>query len=46
MSGNRLFFYKLDEGVTGKVWFGDDSCIDIKGKGQFVAFLKEVKIKY
>ena len=33
MSGNRRFFYKLDEDITGKVRFGDDSRIDIKGKG-------------
>lgn len=33
MSGNRMFFVSLDERVTGKVRFGDDSHIDIKGKG-------------
>ena len=33
MSGNRLFFYELDEMITGKVRFGDDSRIDIMGKG-------------
>ena len=33
MSGNRTFFYELDENITGKVRFGDDSQIDIKGKG-------------
>ena len=33
MCGDRLLFYKLDETVTGKVRFGDDSRIDIKGKG-------------
>lgn len=33
MCGERLFFYKLDESVTGKVRFGDDSRIDIRGKG-------------
>ena len=33
MSGNRKFFYKLDEEVIWKVRFGDDSRIDIKGKG-------------
>ena len=33
MSGNRLFFYELDETILGKVKFGDDSRIDIKGKG-------------
>lgn len=33
MSGNHMFFVSLDEGVTGKVRFGDDSRVDIKGKG-------------
>lgn len=33
MSGNRLFFYELDETILGNVRFGDDSRIDIKGKG-------------
>lgn len=33
MSGNRMFFYEFDETVTGKVRFGDDSRIDIMGKG-------------
>lgn len=33
MCGNRGFFLSVDEGVTGRVRFGDDSCIDIKGKG-------------
>lgn len=33
MSGNRSFFHKLDETITGKVRFGDDSRIDIRGKG-------------
>lgn len=32
MSGNRSFFVNIDETVTGKVRFGDDSRIDIKGK--------------
>ncbi|XP_013659049.1 uncharacterized protein LOC106363938 [Brassica napus] len=32
MSGNRTFFYELDENITCKVRFGDDSHIDIKGK--------------
>ena len=40
MSGNRLFFYKLDEGVTGMVRFGDDSRIEIKGKGSIKFVLK------
>ena len=33
MSGNHIFFRDLDEGITGKVRFGYDSRIDIKGKG-------------
>ena len=33
MSGNRLFFRDLDESITGKVRFGDDSRINIKGRG-------------
>lgn len=33
MTGDRIYFSKLDNTVTGKVLFGDDSRIDIKGKG-------------
>ena len=33
MSGNRMFFCELDDTVTGKVQFGDDSKIDTMGKG-------------
>ena len=33
MSGNRSLFYTLDEKITGKVRFGDDSRVDIRGKG-------------
>ena len=33
MSGNILFFDTVDETITGKVRFGDDSRIDIRGKG-------------
>ena len=33
MSGNRSFFSELDEKITGNVRFGDDSRIDIRGKG-------------
>ncbi|KAG7546288.1 Zinc finger CCHC-type [Arabidopsis suecica] len=36
MTGNRAYFSKLDETVTGKVRFGDDSRIDIKGKGSIL----------
>ncbi|XP_048615803.1 uncharacterized protein LOC106453556 [Brassica napus] len=46
MSGNRMFFVTLDESITGKVRFGDDSRIDIRGKGsiQFVFKGGEKKI--
>ncbi|KAG7564133.1 Zinc finger CCHC-type [Arabidopsis suecica] len=46
MSGNREYFSKIDETVTGKVRFGDDSRIDIKGKGSvlFVSKNNEKKI--
>ncbi|KAG7568389.1 Zinc finger CCHC-type [Arabidopsis thaliana x Arabidopsis arenosa] len=39
MTGILAYFSKLDESITGKVRFGDDSRIDIKGKGSitFVA---------
>lgn len=33
MTGDRRYFSKLDSTITGKVRFGDDSRIDIKGKG-------------
>lgn len=33
MTGNRSYFTTLDETITGKVKFGDDSRIVIKGKG-------------
>ena len=33
MTGDRRYFDQIDESVTGKVRFGDDSRIDIKGKG-------------
>lgn len=36
MTGNRSYFAELNESVTGKVKFGDDSCVDIKGKGSIV----------
>ncbi|KAG7552453.1 Integrase catalytic core [Arabidopsis thaliana x Arabidopsis arenosa] len=40
MTGNRSYFAKLDETVTGKVRFGDDSKIDIKGKGSILFVTK------
>lgn len=36
MTGNRGYFRTLDETVSGKVRFGDDSRIDIKGKGSIL----------
>lgn len=33
MTGDRRYFNKIDDSITGKVRFGDDSRIDIKGKG-------------
>ena len=46
MTGVREWFCKLDEEITEKVRFGDDSCIDIKGKGSiiFVSKIGEKKI--
>lgn len=38
MTGDQRYFSKLDKTITGKVRFGDDSKIDIKGKGT-VAFV-------
>ena len=32
MTGNWSFFSELDEGITGRVKFGDNSCVGIKGK--------------
>ena len=32
MTGDRRYFSQIDNTITGKVRFGDDSRIDIKGK--------------
>lgn len=40
MTGILAYFSKLDESVTGKVRFGDDSRIDIIGKGSIVFVAK------
>ena len=40
MSGNRTFFHELDETITGKVRFGDNSRVEIKGKGSVRFVLK------
>ena len=45
MSGNIDYFAKIDERITGKVRFGDDSRIDIKGKGSIVFISKDRKKK-
>ena len=46
MSGNHMFFIALDETILGKVRFGDDSRIDIRGRGsiQFIFKGGEKKI--
>ena len=36
MTGDRSYFQSIDETITGKVSFGDDSRIDIKGKGSIL----------
>lgn len=36
MTGNKEFFSELNERVTGKVRFGDDSCVTIEGKGSIL----------
>ena len=44
MTGDRRYFKSLDETITGKVRFGDDSRIDIKGKGP-ICFAQEMGAK-
>lgn len=41
MTGNRKYFKNIDESITGKVRFGDDSRIDIKGKGPILFLTKD-----
>ncbi|XP_024016279.1 uncharacterized protein LOC112089756 [Eutrema salsugineum] len=41
MTGNRKYFHKIDESIMGKVRFGDDSRIDIKGKGSILFISKD-----
>lgn len=36
MTGNLSYFKSLDDTITGKVRFGDDSRIDIRGKGSIL----------
>ena len=45
MTGNRDYFKIIDESVTGKVCFGDDSRIDIKGKGSILFVTSDGKRK-
>lgn len=40
MTGDRRYFDKLDDSVSRKVRFGDDSRVDIKGKGT-IAFIDQ-----
>ena len=40
MTGNRDYFKHINETITGKVRFGDDSHIDIKGKGPVIFLSK------
>lgn len=45
MIGDQRYFFFLDNGIIGKVRFGDDLKIDIKGKGiiLFIDFNGEVR---
>ncbi|KAD4982647.1 hypothetical protein E3N88_19318 [Mikania micrantha] len=36
MTGNRSFFIELNERITGRVKFGDNSCVEIHGKGSII----------
>ncbi|GJS84116.1 uncharacterized mitochondrial protein-like protein [Tanacetum coccineum] len=36
MTGNYSYFYELNENNTGRVRFGDGSCVSIKGKGSIL----------
>ncbi|GJS59774.1 hypothetical protein Tco_0654558 [Tanacetum coccineum] len=36
MTGNYSYFSELDENITGRVRFGDGSCVSIKGKGSIL----------
>ena len=41
MTGDRRYFKSINEAITGKVRFGDDSRIDIKGKGPIIFCTKD-----
>ena len=45
MTGNRWYFKAIDETITGKVRFGDNSRIDIKGKGSIMFISQDGKKK-
>ena len=45
MTGNRSYFKALDETITGKIRFGEDSRIDIKGKGSILFISQDGKKK-
>ncbi|XP_056848877.1 uncharacterized protein LOC130499012 [Raphanus sativus] len=46
MSGNRLFFFEMDETIKGMVKFGDDSRIEIEGKAPYVSCWRMVTRKF
>ena len=41
MTGRKEFFNKLDESITGSVKFGDNSWIQIKGRGEIEVSQKD-----
>lgn len=45
MTRNRSYFNTIDDTITGKVQFGDDSRIDIKGKGSILFMSQDKKRK-
>ncbi|PHT36714.1 hypothetical protein CQW23_24414 [Capsicum baccatum] len=46
MCGRMELFVELDESVNGRVTFGDDSQIDVKGKGKVMITQKNGEKKY
>lgn len=45
MTGNKNYFKTIDETITGKVRFDDDSRIDIKGKGNILFISQDGEVK-
>ena len=45
MTGNKNYFKTIDETITEKVRFGDDSRIDIKGKGNILFISQDGEVK-